>query len=60
MITTLITADNRIADMLYSLYDARMSFVHLNLIVYSTLVLDGSHLYGGMIGKHENYIYPLI
>lgn len=41
MTTTLITADNRIADMLYSLYDARMSFVHLNLIVYSTLVLDG-------------------
>lgn len=41
MTTTLITADNRIADMLYSLYDARLSFVHLNLIVYSTLVLDG-------------------
>lgn len=38
MTTTLITADNRIADMLY---DAWMSFVHLNLIIYSTLVLDG-------------------
>lgn len=52
--------DNRIVDMLYFLYDVRMLFVYLNFIVYSMLVLDGSYLYGGMIGKYENYIYLLI